>query len=182
MTSGSLVSTSNVCSWPTDFAGSPSWTGSASSPRRAIDERRAVLAEPADERGRAGAPRGRRSSGRRTRQRRPPSSRRRPTAARSAAARGTPPPRPAARRPARRACAGRRRSWPRASCVATPTDAVSPTSSRTASLIRRGDRRARRRTASRDPVTSRNASSIEIGSTCGVKRRRIAMTSRDACW
>ena len=33
MTSGSLVSTSNVCSWPTDFAGSPSWTGSASIPR-----------------------------------------------------------------------------------------------------------------------------------------------------
>ena len=33
MTSGSLVSTSNVCSCPTDFAGSPSWTGSASIPR-----------------------------------------------------------------------------------------------------------------------------------------------------
>ena len=33
MTSGSLVSTSKVCSWPTDFAGSPSWTGSGSIPR-----------------------------------------------------------------------------------------------------------------------------------------------------
>jgi len=29
-----------------------------------------------------------------------------------------------------------------------------------------------------EPVTSRNASSIEIGSTSGVNRRRIAMTSR----
>ena len=46
MTSGSLVSTSNVCSWPTDLAGSPSWTGSASTPARPVDERRAVLAEP----------------------------------------------------------------------------------------------------------------------------------------
>ena len=53
MTSGSLVSTSNVCSWPTDLAGSPSWTGSGSTPASAIDERRAVLAEPAhDEVGR----------------------------------------------------------------------------------------------------------------------------------
>jgi hypothetical protein len=31
-------------------------------------------------------------------------------------------------------------------------------------------------------VTSRNASSMEIGCTCGVKRRMIAMTSRLACW
>ena len=32
--------------------------------------------------------------------------------------------------------------------------------------------------SARDPVTSRKASSIEIGSTSGVNRRRIAMTSR----
>ena len=54
--------------------------------------------------------------------------------------------------------------------VATPTEAVSPTSSRTAVLDRARDRRARRRTASNEPVTSRNASSIEMGSTSGVKR------------
>jgi hypothetical protein len=33
-----------------------------------------------------------------------------------------------------------------------------------------------------EPVTSRNASSMEIGSTSGVYRRRIAMTSRLAAW
>jgi hypothetical protein len=34
----------------------------------------------------------------------------------------------------------------------------------------------------REPVTSRNASSIEIGSISGVNRRRTPITSRDACW
>jgi len=36
--------------------------------------------------------------------------------------------------------------------------------------------------SSREPVTSRKASSIEIGSTSGVNRRRIAMTSRLTRW
>ena len=36
--------------------------------------------------------------------------------------------------------------------------------------------------SARDPVTSRNASSMEIGWTWGVNRRRIAMTSRLAAW
>ena len=36
--------------------------------------------------------------------------------------------------------------------------------------------------SSREAVTSRNASSIETGSTSGVKRRRIAMTSRLTRW
>ena len=40
----------------------------------------------------------------------------------------------------------------------------------------------RRYTPLAEPVTSRNASSIEIGSTSGVYRRRIAMTSRLAAW
>ena len=112
--SRSVVSTSNVCSWPTDFAGSPSWTGSASMPARPLDERRAVLAEAPHDDVRRRAPPGRRSSGRRTRRAPRAVARRRPTGARSAAARGTPPPRPAARRRARRACAGPRRSSRRA--------------------------------------------------------------------
>ena len=64
---------------------------------------------------------------------------------------------------------------------ATPTEAVSPTSARTSSLIRRAMAGPSPNSAA-EPVTSRNASSIEIGSTCGVKRRRIDMTSRLAAW
>ena len=45
-------------------------------------------------------------------------------------------------RRARRACAGPRRSWPRASSSATPTDAVSPTSSSIAAPDRPTDRLA----------------------------------------
>ena len=137
MTSGSLVSTSNVCSWPTDFAGSPSWTGSASMPRARSTSDAAVLAEPPHEEVR----RQRRQVADRPdavlAQGRPRSSRRRPTAARSAAARGTPPPR---RRGTTTSPSGLRRSdaiLATSFVLATPTDAVSPTSARIASLIRR---------------------------------------------
>jgi len=65
--------------------------------------------------------------------------------------------------------------------VATPTDAVSRTSSRTAALMRAAIAGPSPNRAC-DPVTSRNASSIEMGSICGVNRRRIAITSRLACW
>ena len=51
--------------------------------------------------------------------------------------------------------------------LATPTEAVSPTSARTSSLIRRAIVGPSPNSAA-DPVTSRNASSIEIGSTSGV--------------
>jgi len=61
--------------------------------------------------------------------------------------------------------------------LATPTETVNRTSLRTASriaapIVGPSPNRAR------DSVTSRNASSIEIGSTSGVNRRRIVMTSR----
>ncbi len=66
MTSRSVVSTSNVCSWPIDFAGSPVATGSGSIPRArstsdapCLPKRRS--SDP------AAAPRGRRSSARRSR-------------------------------------------------------------------------------------------------------------------
>ena len=51
--------------------------------------------------------------------------------------------------------------------LATPTEAVSPTSARVSSLIRRAIDGPSPNSAA-DPVTSRNASSIEIGSTSGV--------------
>jgi hypothetical protein len=59
---------------------------------------------------------------------------------------------------------------------ATPTEIVRPTSSWTAALIARAMASPSPKSF-RDPVTSRNASSIEIGSTSGVNRRRIARTS-----
>ena len=65
--------------------------------------------------------------------------------------------------------------------VATPTEAVSPTSSVTARLIAPAIASPSPNRAC-DPVTSRKASSIEIGWTWSVKRRRIAMTSRLARW
>ena len=65
--------------------------------------------------------------------------------------------------------------------VATPTEAVSSTSSRIAALIAAAIVSPSPNSA-REPVTSRNASSIEIGSTSGVNRRRIAMTSRLTRW
>ena len=51
--------------------------------------------------------------------------------------------------------------------VATPTEAVSPTSSRTRSLIERA-MAGPSPNSSNEPVTSRNASSMEMGSTSGV--------------
>jgi hypothetical protein len=60
---------------------------------------------------------------------------------------------------------------------ATPTEMVNRTSSRTAALIARAIASPSPNNA-KDAVTSRNASSIEIGSTSGVNRRRIAITSR----
>jgi hypothetical protein len=50
---------------------------------------------------------------------------------------------------------------------ATPTEAVNPTSARMSSLIRRAIAGPSPNSPN-EPVTSRNASSIEIGSTCGV--------------
>jgi len=65
--------------------------------------------------------------------------------------------------------------------LATPTDAVRPTSALVSSLIRPAIVGPSPKSAA-EPVTSRKASSIEIGSTSGVKRRRIAMTSRLTRW
>ena len=60
-------------------------------------------------------------------------------------------------------------------------DAVRPTPPRMSSLIRVAIASPSPNSAA-EPVTSRNASSMEIGSTSGVYRRRIAMTSRLAVW
>jgi hypothetical protein len=61
--------------------------------------------------------------------------------------------------------------------LATPTDAVSPTSARTAALIAVAIAGGGPKSAS-DPATSRNASSIETCSTRGVYRPRISITAR----
>ena len=142
MTSRSDVSTSNVCSWLTDFAAPPSLHRVGSIPRA-----RSARAGPV----RAEAPHGQ-SSGQRAPGRRssaPPSprsaaasSRPRPTGARIGSGARNAASSPAARRRARRACAGPRRPSPRACVAATPTEAVSPSSARTASLIDARDRRA----------------------------------------
>ena len=63
--------------------------------------------------------------------------------------------------------------------VATPTDAVRPTSARIAALIARAIASGDPKSAS-EPATSRKASSIETCSISGVNRRRIAMTSPEA--
>jgi hypothetical protein len=65
--------------------------------------------------------------------------------------------------------------------AATPTETVRSISSLTACLICRAIA-APSPNSPREPVTSRNASSIEIGSTSGVNRRRSAMTSRLTPW
>ena len=65
--------------------------------------------------------------------------------------------------------------------VATPTEAVRPTSATIAALIVTAIVGPSPKSA-RDAVTSRNASSIEIGSTSGVNRRRIVITSRLTRW
>jgi hypothetical protein len=65
--------------------------------------------------------------------------------------------------------------------LATPTEAINPTSARVSSLIRRAIVGPSPKRAA-EPVTSRNASSMEMGSTSGVKRRRMVMTSRLAVW
>ena len=57
---------------------------------------------------------------------------------------------------------------------ATPTEAVSSSSERMASLMARAMVCAVPKSAS-EPATSRKASSMETGSTRGVKRRRMAM-------
>ena len=62
---------------------------------------------------------------------------------------------------------------------ATPADAVSPTSSRIRALIRRAISTPVPWRA-REPVTSRNASSRDRGSTSGVKSARIAMIRSDS--
>ncbi len=60
--------------------------------------------------------------------------------------------------------------------VATPTEIVRSTDDVTSSLIRRPIA-APSPNRTREPVTSRKASSIEIGSTSGVNRRRTAITA-----
>ena len=97
------------------------------------------------------------------------------------AARGTPPPRRAGRRRARPACAGPTRSWRRASSSRRRPRSSGRPRRGPPSLIRRPIASPSPNSA-REPVTSRNASSIEIGSTSGVNRRRIAMTSRLTAW
>ena len=62
---------------------------------------------------------------------------------------------------------------------ATPTDAVSCRSARIASFSRRAIA-APSPIARALPVTSRNASSIETGSTTSVTRRRTSITSFDS--
>ena len=177
MTSGSLVSTSNVCSCPTDFAGSPSWTGSASRPRARSTSDAPCLPNR----------RTTRSGGRAARSpivRTPYSAQGRgrlladaPQPADRPAARGTPPrPRRHDDEPVRLPEVrgdlghelGRRDADRRGQPDLRPRLVLDPP----------GDRRAVAEQCRCDPVTSRNASSIEIGSTSGVNRRRIAMTSR----
>ena len=139
------MSTSNVCSWLTDFAGiAGRRPASGSMPARPIAQAPRRACRTAVRAHRPAAPRGRRSCARRSSRsdvRRPLA--RRPTAARSAAAPGTPPPSPGGTttRPSglRRS---RRRSWRRASSSPTPTDAVSPSSSRIAVLDQPRDRLA----------------------------------------
>ena len=176
MTSGSAVSTSNVCSWLTDLAATSGVTGEGSIP----SARSCRVAPWAPSR------RTRTSTG---------------SAARSPIVR-TPWSASAARvcsptphrrvigsgREERRLLAGRTTTSPSglrrseatlatSFVVATPTLAVSPTSSRTAALIRRAIASGGPNSAS-DPATSRNASSIETCSRSGVKRPRISMTRR----
>ena len=133
--SGSDVSTSKVCSWPIDLAGSRVAHRIGVDPAGPRRQRRPVLAEPPDEQvlGERGQVADRRdpelAEGRRRllpdapqprdRQRR---QERRPR-------------RPAGRRPARRACAARTPTLATSFVVATPTDAVSPTSATIAALI-----------------------------------------------
>ncbi len=180
MTSGSDVSWSNVVSWLIDFARSGSSTGSGSIPcarstsvppccprrrtsvRRSIRWRSPIVVTPCSRNAAAvcGPTPHRREIG---------------SGSRNAAS----PPGGTTTSPS-----GLRRSdaiFATSFVVETPTDAVSSSSSWIASLIRRAIV-APSPNRARLAVTSRNASSMEIGSTSGVKRRRIAMTSRLAFW
>ena len=160
------MSTSNVCSWLTDFASASPVTGDGSTPRA-----RSTSVAPC-------LPR------RRTRSRGSIAARspivRTPYSA-SAARVWAPTPhnraigsgaRNAASSPGATATSpsGLRRSeaiFATSFVVATPTDAVSPTSERTAALIAPAIATGDPNSAS-DPATSRNASSIETCSTRGV--------------
>ena len=174
ISSGSEVSTSNVCSWPIDLAGSRLADRVGVDAARPLAERRPVLAEPPVSRS--------------VRQRRQVADR--PDAVLAEHRRrlrsDAPQPRDRSgarnvglRRPAATTTSpsGLRRSeaiFATSFVVATPTEIVSSTASRTSSLIRRPIV-SPSPNSYREPVTSRNASSIEIGSTCGVNRRRIAI-------
>ena len=179
--SRSFVSTSNVCSWLIDLAASASaCTGSSSIPRA-----RPCSVAPCFPNRRTSRSTGSAASS--------PSV---PTPySRSAAAIWGPTPhsRPIASG-ARKAASspggtttspsGLRRSdaiFATSFVLATPTDAVSCVSSWIASLIRRAAAAPGPHSAS-VPVRSRNASSMETGSTSGVNRRRIAMTRPLSAW
>ena len=158
--------------------GRPSWTGSASTPRARRDERRRRACRTGGRRRPAAAPRGRRSCGRRSR----PGRCAGPLA-------DAPQPRDRQRREERRLLARRhddqavrlaqvrrdlghelrRRDADRGGQPDLVADLV---------LDPARDRRAVAEQVRTTPVTSRNASSIEIGSTSGVNRRRTAITSR----
>ena len=171
-----------MCSWPTDFAGSPSCTGSASSPRarstsdapclpnRRIEDVRRQRGQVADrayaEVG-AGPPR---------------SSRRRPTAApigsgarNAASSPGGDDDEPVGLAQVRRDLGHElgRRDTDRRGQPDIVADLVLDPAARSS---------RRRRTAPNEPVTSRNASSIEIGSTCGVNRRRTPSRRGSRAW
>ena len=117
-------------------------------PARAVDERRPVLAEAPLEQVRAAAPRGRRSCA--TPYSRSAAAVFSPTPHSRVdrrAAPGTPPPRPAARRPARRACARSDAILATSLVGATPTEIVRRDLVAHGVLDRARDRRRRRRTA-----------------------------------
>ena len=180
MTSGSAVSTSNVCSCPIDFAASGSSTGSPSIPCA-----RSTSDAPCWPRRRVRAAR---SMAARSPMVRTPKS------ARALAVWGPTPHSLDMASGARNAASSpggtttRPSGFRRSEAIlatsfvrATPTDAVSRSSSWIVCLIRRAMVSPSPNSA-RDAVTSRNASSIETGSTIGVNRRRIAMTSRLTRW
>ena len=179
MTSGSDVSTSNVCSWPIDLAG-------VAVLDRVVVEAPRASGEATAHASRTAAPRRSGSSAARSPIVVTPNSRRawaRPLA-------DAPQPGDGQRREEGRL--GARRDDHQAVGLAqvggdlgdelgrghADRDRRGRAPSATSALDRAARSPRRPRTAPRMPVTSRNASSIEIGSTSGVKRRRIVMTSR----
>ena len=108
-----------------------------------------------------------------------------PQGLRPAAGAGRPAPRPAPPRPRRRRAAPRparpsawpprRPAWPAASSWPRPTEQASASSSVDLAPDRRRRSSRPRRTAGGAPVTSRKASSREMGSTSGVYDRNSAM-------